>query len=145
MKHLLLSILFISTALFSSAQEAEELTCLQKYQQIFEKRGSNHVPDGMERNVIVSVSDKFGTNCFYGKARVEGNKVTSIFIKVEDESYELFESKDFKTPYGAPINNAISEPWVTKEGKTMQVVFIDYIKPKKKQYMKAPDPDPDKL
>ena len=110
MKHILLSI-FLLSSVFTFAQDEEEKTCLQQYKEIFEKRGTNHVPDGMERNVVVSITDKYGTECYMGKARVEGAKVTSIFIKVEDESYELFESKDFTKPYGAPINNAISEPW----------------------------------
>ena len=148
MKRYLLSSLLVLCLSPILAQEAktENLTCLDKYKAAFEERGCDHVADGMHRKVIVSVTDEYGTSCFYGKARVEGSKVTSIFIKFQDESYELFEAQHFTTSYGATIVNGISKPWVTKEdNKTFQVVFVDNIKPKKKQYMQAPDPDFDKL
>ena len=147
MKRLLLLTLGLA-ATFSTVfgQQKEDLSCLDKYEKVFEERGADYVPDGMHRNVIVSITDEYGTNCFYGKARVEGSKVTGIFIKLEDEQYELFEANRFKVSYGAAIKNGISEKWVTKEdNKTMQVIFIESIKPKKKKYMPAPDPDPDKL
>ena len=148
MKKILLITLILSGFSFAgSAQDkTEELNCLEKYKKVFTQRGSDHVPDGMHRNVVVAVTDQYGTGCFYGKARVEGTKVTSIFIKLEDETYDLFETRDFRSGHGALIRNGISDKLITKEdNRGMQVIFVENIKPKKKQYMKAPGPDPDDL
>lgn len=146
MKRILLMLLtagFISPVF---AQEENQKTCFQQYQAIFKKRGAQGVGDGMHREVVVSVTDDYGTACYYGKARVEGGQVTSIFIKFMDGEYELFESKDFKGGPGATISNGISEAWITKkDGRTMRVIFIKKINPKKKKYQTAPPPDPDKL
>lgn len=147
MKKFLLSFMLLlgATTVFSQTPK-EDLTCLDKYKKVFKDRGADHVPDGMHRNVVVSISDSYGTNCFYGKARVEGTKVTAIFVKFEDETYELFEGKEFTVSYGALIKNGISEPWITKEDKQkFQVIFVQNIKPKKKKYKPAPDFDPNKL
>ena len=124
-----------------TAPPQQEQTCLEQWMAFFEKRGANFVPDGMDRNVIVSVTDKNGTECFIGKARVEGSRVTAVFIKYQDESFHLMEASEFKTS-GASINNGISDPWITKDGnKTIRVVFKDKVKPPKKSYQQAPGPD----
>ncbi len=148
MKRLILSsLLFLGLSVaYSQTKPAEQLTCLDQYKKVFKERGADRVADGMHRNVIVSIEDEYGTNCFYGKARVEAAKVTAIFIKFEDETYELFEGQDFTVPYGTLIKNGITDPWVTKADKQkMTVIFVESIKPKKKKYKQAPGPDPSKL
>ena len=148
MRKLLLPILFLTLSVSSFAQdkaEEKEKTCYDKYYEVFKKRGADPVADGMHRNVIISVKDEYGTRCFLGKTRVEGGKVVAIWIKFSDETYDLFEANDFKDNKGAGIKNGISLAWTTKEGKTLNVIFKENIKPKRLEYKEAPDFDPDKL
>jgi len=145
-KSLLTFILFLSFSALHAQTPSQE-TCLQQYKKVFKERGADHVPDGMHRRVVVSITTGNTTDCYLGKARVEGTKVTAIFVQFEDDSYELFEGQDFKVPYGSLIKNGISEPWLTKEDNMrMQVIFTQNIQPKKKKFKKAPAGlDPSKL
>jgi hypothetical protein len=143
MKKLLFAALIGMLAAGSVAAQTtpvQEKTCLEKWQDAFKKRGADAIGDGMHRNVIVSITDKEGTECFVGKARVELNKVNSIFVLLEDETYELFEPDQFKEKAPRKIENGVSEAWVSNDNRTFRVVFIEKLKPKAKEFKKAPDP-----
>lgn len=140
-KGLLLAILFLTVGFLGSTQ-----TCLEKFEKKFEERGVDFVSDGMHREVYISITEDGETYCYQGKARVEAGRVTAIFIKFEDETYELFEPADFQGPTGARIKDGISEKWVTKEdNRVMQVIFYKNIKPRKKEYKKVPEIDFDDI
>ncbi len=142
MKKLLLSLFIVAGLVGSlSAQSSQEKTCLEKWQAVFKKRGADAIGDGMHRNVVVSISDKDGTQCFLGKARVERNQVNAIFVLLEDDTYELFEAAQFKEKSFLKIENGITEPWISLDNKAFRVVFIEKLKPKAKEFKQAPDPD----
>jgi hypothetical protein len=70
---------------------------------------------------------------------VEAGYVTTIWIQYDDNSYEFLDRK-YKGANKGKIVNGIAEPVVTTSGETIQVIFVDKIKPKKKQFKKANGP-----
>lgn len=124
----------------AQAKEKDE-TCLEAYQKAFSERGSNSVEDGTYKSVIISIaSPKNGTECFSGKAKVEQNQVTAMYIAYEDNTYEFLDRK-YKGTDKAKINNGITEPLITDTGEKIYVIFTEKIKPKKKQFKKVTGPD----
>jgi hypothetical protein len=138
---LVFSISFASIAQSGSQPDKNPKTCLDKWKDIFKQRGADAIGDGIHRNVTISITDKTGTSCFVGKARVERNQVNSIFVQMEDESYELFEAPQFKEKTSLKIENGISEGWVALDGRVFHVIFHEKLKPKAKEFKKAADPD----
>ena len=124
----------------AQAKEKDE-TCFEKYQKAFSERGSLPVEDGTYKSVIISiVSPKNGTECFAGKAKVEQTHVTAMYIAYEDNTYEYLDRK-YRGDNKAKINNGISEALITESGEKIYVIFIEKIKPKKKQFKKVTGPD----
>lgn len=119
--------------------QAKEESCLDAYQKEFAERGAYPVEDGTYKNVIVSIVSGSGTECFYGKVKVENNFVTTIYLSYEDNSYEYLE-REYRNANRARIINGISEPLATTVGEKIYVIFLEKIKPKKKQFKKAPLP-----
>ena len=69
------------------------------------------------------------------KARVENGKVVSIFLQFEDGTYELMDMKiTNKSGDPAGIVNGISEEIINEEGDHFFVIFVEKLKPKKKEY-----------
>lgn len=145
MKRFLLGALLVFGLISASSNNTYGQTCLDAYKKVFKERGADLVADGMHRSVIIALEEEGETVCLLGKARVEGLKVTAVFIQFEDDSYELFEGQDFKVPYGVNVKNGVSEPWETKTNQKISVIFKDSIKPKKKKYKQAPKIDPNSL
>ena len=142
MKKLFTLLMATGFALNLSAQaKGKEETCLEAYQRAFNERGAFPVEDGTYKSAIISiVSPKNGTECFAGKAKVEGAQVTAMYIAYEDNTYEFLDRK-YKDKDKAKINNGISEPLITDAGEKIYVVFTEKIKPKKKQFKKVTGPD----
>lgn len=142
MKNLLLIIpLFLALSFSGFSQNTRPKNCFEQWQEVFKKRGSYTVSDNMHRKVIVSFIEGQDAYCYYGKVRVENGKITSIFVKYEDETYHLYDKKFHNADRKSPgIENGISEKIISEDDEELRVVFIDKIKPKKKKYQQAPGP-----
>ena len=127
LRGLLLSILFISQ-LFNAQSQTD---CFLKLEKAFTIRGANPVPDAMHKNVAICFFNKERVGCFYGKVRVEGGKITSVFLQYSDDSYVLYDDPFVNALKKAPtIKNGISEMIYSSKGEQFKVVFMDQLKPK---------------
>ena len=124
---LLLSLLFIGQLFIAQSQT----DCFLKLEKAFTTRGANPVPDAMHKNVVICFFNKERMGCFSGKVRVEGGKITSVFLQYSDESYELYNDPFVNSSKKAPsIKNGISEMIYSSKGEQFKVVFMDQLKPK---------------
>ena len=138
---LTLSFLFIGIAIY--AQDAEEPTCYQKYATVFEKRGAYDVEDGVYDDVIISFRKGSMAECYYGKVKVVNSKidVNEMYLMFEDDTFEKI-NKKFRYPdQEIRITNGMSRTMITVDDELITILFVKKIKPKKKSYVKAPDPD----
>ena len=133
------SILALTSAYSQTATSSE--TCLEQYQTQFKERGASPVDDGNHK-VIISITTETGTECYEGKAKVEGATVIALYLSYEDGTTEFLERK-YKGISKPKITNGISEVLTTTDGETIQVVFVTKILPKKKQLKKATGPGKD--
>jgi len=140
--------LFVCTSgqIFAQTSDSD---CFLKWAILFEKRGSNKVVDGTYENAIIAIRKHLydeetmmtstTTNCYSGKAIVEGGKVTSMFLRLVDNSYEKID-RDYKYNIHAIVEAGISKTRVTKTNELINVIFPDKLKPKKQPYQQAPPP-----
>lgn len=144
MKKIVFSLLFASfTAIgYSQSKDDAQITCYQKYAEIFEKRGANEVEDGTYDDVIITFRKGSMADCFYGKVIVKGGKINTdeMFLKFEDSSYERVVRKYRNPDQVISIINGMSRTIVTVEDELIDILFVKKIKPKKKNYVKASDP-----
>src|SRR3989338_11355464 len=127
--------LFIFLTFISFAAFAQDDECFVRLQKAFDDRGSFTVADDMHRNVIISYFEGGGSYCIGGKARVENGTIVSVFLQYDDNTYELMEKKFYNSSKQPPtIVNGISEMIYNADGEKFKVVFIDQLKPKKKEY-----------
>ena len=139
MKRILLLTLFV--ALLSGAKA--QTGCYSEWKKAFTERGSYAIGDEVHRNVYISFIEGGESFCVAGKVRIENGRIVSIWLMFEDGTYDLMESDKFANKTGKPpiIDNGISEEIVTKAGEHLYVIFVDKIKPKKKQYKTVGGPD----
>lgn len=138
MKKSLFAVLFTFTFLGAVAQE----DCFTRLQKAFAERGSYTVADDIHRKVIVCFFEGETTSCVNGKARVVDGRVSSIFLEYNDATYELMAQKFYNKEKTPPrIENGISEMIYTQDGQKLRVVFIEKLKPKKKEYQQAALPE----
>lgn len=136
-KSLFIFLTFISFAGFSQDDE-----CFVRLQKAFDDRGCFTIADDMHRNVIVSYFEGGGSYCVAGKARVENGTIVSVFLQYDDLTYELVEKKFYNSMKQPPtIVNGISEMIYNADGEKFKVIFIDQLKPKKKEYKSVSLPD----
>jgi hypothetical protein len=135
---------FLISTSFAQGSKTE-LTCYTKYAQVFEKRGANEVLDGTYDNVIISIRKGSMADCFYGKVTVRNGHVDyeNMFLKFEDETYEKLELQFKYKDKEKLVNvvNGISNVILTDDDELVNVLFVKNIKPKKKKYAKAAEPD----
>jgi len=137
MKKTFLLLLFSAFFMQSFAQTG----CYAEWKAVFEKRGAFTVTDDMYRNVIISFIEGDESFCIYGKVRVENGKIVSIFVQYEDGEFALMDQKFTNKANRPPgIVNGISEEITNEAGEKFHVLFIDKIKPKKREYKKAAGP-----
>lgn len=141
---------FISILLFTvivtagySQNEKVQVTCYSKYAKVFEKRGAEDVEDGIYNNVIITIRKGSMADCFYGKVTVKNGDVDyhNLYLKFEDDTFEKLDLRfkyDTKT---VAIINGISNVMLTEDEELVNVLFVKKIKPKKKKYAKAAEPD----
>jgi len=136
-----LGLIIISILTFTIAQAQEE-NCYDRLEKAFKERGAYTVSDDIHRNVIVVFFEDEETYCVKGKARVENGTVSSIFIYYDDNTSELFDKKFYNQKKQAPtISNGISEMIMTSDNERLKIVFVEKIKPKRKQFKEAIIPD----
>ena len=141
-KLLFIGFILISAQIVNAQEQNVEPTCYQKYAKVFEKRGAYPVEDGTYTDVIITIRKGADADCFYGKVLVKDGKidVNEIYLSFEDDSYErLVKKYKYDTP--VTIINGISKTLVTLDGELINVMFVKKIKPKKKAYKRAADPD----
>ncbi|MCG8577775.1 MAG: hypothetical protein MI810_23050 [Flavobacteriales bacterium] len=126
----LLAFTFMFSAVYSQASG-----CLDEWRTAFEKRGAYSVADDMHRKVYISFVEEGESFCVAGKARVENGRIVSIFLQYEDGTYELmdmeFHNKDGRPP---SITNGISEEIINEKKEHFYIIFVEKLKPKKKEY-----------
>ena len=134
--------LMLLTLSFSALAQKKELNCYEKMEAAFKERGAYTIADEMHRRVIVSFFEGDNVMCVNGKVRVENSKISSIFLQFSDATYEIMDVKFYNQNKQAPsINNGISELILTADGQKLKVVFIEQLRPKKKQFQQATIPD----
>ncbi|MBI2269910.1 MAG: hypothetical protein HYU69_06065 [Bacteroidetes bacterium] len=122
-------------------KEAVETNCYLKWAQKFEDRTAFDVEDGSYTDVILTFRNGSNANCFNGKAEVKNNMVTAMYLKLEDGTFELVKRKWKYEIKDVTIQNGISKTLITIDDELINVMFVKKIKPKKKGYEKAPDPN----
>jgi hypothetical protein len=141
MRKSLLALMFISLSVSAIAQK-KEMNCFERLEAAFKERGAYTIADDMHRNVIISFFEDGNVSCVNGKVRVENGKISSIFLQFSDATFELMDIKFYNSQKQPPaINNGISELILTQDGQKLRVVFIEKLKPKKKQFQEATLPD----
>lgn len=121
-------------------QEEMESNCYLKYARVFEERGANDVGDGSHSDVIITFRNGSSADCLTGKVDVKDGKVVTMYLRMEDGSYEELKRKWKYEQKDVTIENGISRTLITATDELINVMFIKKIKPKKKGYEKAPDP-----
>lgn len=121
---------------------AQETNCYQKYIKVFEVRGANNVADGTYEDVIITIRKGSFSDCLIGKVKVINGTVDPRSIKLTfvDGSYESFD-RSYKYDEPITIINGVSKTLVTKDEELVNVMFVDAIKPKKKAFKRAPEPE----
>ena len=114
--------------------------CYDKYAKKFEERGANEVEDGWHDEVVITFRKGSNADCLIGKVLVEEGKITQIQIANADGTYEWYKKK-FKTAIEFTVTNGISATQITADDELVNVIFVKHIKPPKKKFMVAPDPD----
>ena len=144
MKKYLLALFISIPALATIAQTTakKELSCYESYKKEFDERGAYNVEDGKYTGVVVAVTTSSGTDCVSAKVQVEEGYVTTIWLQYEDNTFEYLDRK-YKGPSKCKIVNGITEALVTTDGESIYVVFVDKIRPKKKQLKKITGPGKD--
>ncbi len=109
--------------------------CLEEWRAAFETRGAYSVSDDMHRKVYISFVTSGESVCLSGKARVENGKIVSVFLQFEDGTYELMDMKLSNKEGKAPgVSNGISEEIINEDQEHFFVIFVEKLKPKKKEY-----------
>ncbi|MBP6459088.1 MAG: hypothetical protein KA264_03230 [Crocinitomicaceae bacterium] len=139
--HKLLLIL-LSIFLIGLESKAQSNDCLKKLEYAFANRGSYVVEDAIHKNVIIATYKPSGNICYNGKVRVENGTIVTIFIELEDSTYEVYDKKFSNEKKTAPnIENGISELILSENGDKFKIIFIEKLKPKSKSYKEAELPD----
>lgn len=140
MRKILIALTFAGISSFALAQE--NYTCYQKYAKVFEVRGANEIADGTYDDVIITIRKGSFADCFVGKVKVQNGVIVrnSMQLSFVDNSYEPFK-RAYKYDEPVTILNGVSKTLVTKDEELVNVMFVGAIKPKKKAFKRAPDPE----
>lgn len=138
---ILATTLFLFSIGLLSAQT--KTNCYQKYAEVFEIRGANEVVDGTYDDVVITVRKRGFADCFIGKVNVKGGKVmlNSMQLSFVDNTYEPFVRSYKNTDEPITIIGGISKTLLTKDEELINVIFTSSLKPKKKAFKRAPEPN----
>ncbi|HQQ94120.1 MAG TPA: hypothetical protein PLQ93_06165 [Bacteroidia bacterium] len=148
-KILLFLMLGLSSAVFAQNQKS----CFLEYYDLFDKRGSNPIPDGVQ-NVVVTVRDTKENSCFtvLGQVEVKNNAISGP-LKIKNRKGEfvppgtLYPKTTVHEKYDAPksnlkrdysIKNGMTANFLTQDMKVVNFFFIDYLKPQPSSAAEAP-------
>jgi hypothetical protein len=141
---LILTLAIVASSAFSQGTKTE-LTCYSKYAKIFEKRGAKEIIDGTYDDVIITIRKGSMADCFYGKVSIKGGSLDyrNMYLKFEDATYEKLDLRFKYKEKGkiVGVSNGISNVILTDDEELVNVLFVKHIKPKKKKYAKAAEPD----
>jgi hypothetical protein len=144
MKRFLLTLIVVISFTAVNAQQKEAVkTCHQKYVEVFEKRGAFPIEDGVYDNVIVTFRKGSMADCFYGKVKVQNGEVNvyEMYLKFEDDTYEKIQRKYRYPEEKVTIEQGMSKTMITADDELITILFVKSIRPKKKSYIKAADPN----
>ena len=130
--------LLLTSQLFAQSESG----CHEKYVRVFEVRGANEVADGEHDDVVITVRKGSFEDCFLGKVTVMEGKVlkNSINLTFVDGTFEKFD-RSYKDKEPVKIINGMSATMITQDDELINVLFVNSIKPKKKAYKRAPEPE----
>ena len=135
-------LLAFATVVSISSLFAQGENCYEKLENAFLERGAYTVSDDIHRNVIISFFEEDEVYCVKAKVRVENGFITSIFYYFDDNTSELYDKKFFNDKKQQPIiENGISEMITNVDGENFKVIFIEKLKPKKKNLKRITIPD----
>ena len=139
----LLATLVLTLIISSAFSQETGTTCYHKYASVFEKRGAYEVEDGTYDDVIITMRQGTMADCFYGKVTVKDGNIDykNMYLTFEDGTFEKLEYKFRYQAKPIKIINGISTVILTEEDQLINVLFVKKIKPKKKKYKKAADPN----
>ncbi len=142
-RFLLCIVVLVAFSSVKAQSDEGKKTCHQKYAEVFEKRGANPVEDGVYDNVIITFRKGSLADCFYGKVKVQKGSVNTyeMYLKFADDSYEKISRKYRYPEEKVTIEGGMSRTMVTVDDELITVLFIKSIRPKKKAYIKAAEPD----
>jgi hypothetical protein len=145
MKKVLLSFIVLTIFSVVKAQDKESttLTCHQKYSKVFEKRGAFVVEDGVYDNVIITFRKGSMADCLYGKVKVQNGEINTyeMYLKFEDDTYEKIKRQYRYPEEKITIENGMSRTMITVDDELITILFVKSIRPKKKKYIQAAEPD----
>ena len=131
-----------ATVISISSLFAQNENCYEKLENAFLERGAYTVSDDIHRNVIISFFEEDEVFCVKAKVRVENGFITSIFYYFDDNTSELYDNKFYNDKKQQPtIENGISEMITNADGEQFKVIFIEKLKPKKKNLKRVEIPD----
>lgn len=142
-KFLLLTItITLLTSVKAQKKDAVQ-TCHQKYVAVFETRGAYPIEDGIYDNVIITFRKGSLADCFYGKVKVQNGDIVpqEMYLKFEDDTFERLQKKFRYPEEKVTIENGMSKTMIMADDELITVLFVKSIKPKKKSFVKAADPD----
>ncbi|MGB0881817.1 MAG: hypothetical protein ACPGSO_02610 [Vicingaceae bacterium] len=143
MKKIITTLILTAIVSFAFAQAEVQSTCYTRYAKVFEKRGAKEVVDGTYDDVIITIRKGSMADCFYGKVTIKNGEVNyqNMFLKFEDGTFEKLDLTYKNEKKSIRIVNGISNTFVTEDEELVNVLFVKMIKPKKKKYAKAAEPD----
>lgn len=129
------------------AQDANtRKSCFDDYNYMFKSRGTNPVPDGMQK-VSVAVMEANGkANCVMGQIMVkDGNIVLPLYIPREDgsmtETRGTLDNNFYRETVGQipyKIEEGMSPLYILKGNRKARLFFIEYLKPEPGKTIDAP-------
>lgn len=148
MKKIITTIVLVLSVAVGISQTAtkkteEENNCYSKWAQKFQDRGADDVIDGTYNDVIITIRSGGDAECYNGKCDVKEGKVTAMYLKMEDGSYEQVKKKSRYENVPLVITNGMSSPLLTMDSELVNVLFVKKIRPKKAGFVKAADPSDD--
>ena len=143
MKKIITTLILTAIVSVAFAQSEAQPTCYTKYAKVFEKRGAKEVADGTYDNIIITIRKGTMADCFYGKVTINNGDVDyeNMYLKFEDGTFEKLDLTFKNEKKSIRIVNGISNTFVTEDEELVNVLFVKNIKPKKKKYAKAAEPD----
>ena len=143
MKKIITTLVLTAIVSVAFSQSSPESSCYTKYAKVFEKRGAKEVADGTYDDVIITIRKGSMADCFYGKVTIkEGNvDYRNMYLKFEDGTFEKLDLTFKNEKVYIKIVNGISNTFVTMDEELVNVLFVNRIKPTKKKYAQAAEPD----